>query len=176
MAPRMIAPFGERQPTVAPSAFVVESAIVIGEVTLGADVSLWYHAVIRGDVQPVHIGACSNIQDNATVHVARAGWAMKVGEGVTVGHAAVLHGCTIGAFSLVGIGAIVLDGVVVGEECLIGAGAVVTPGTAVPPRSLVLGNPARYVRALNADEIAHQHQSAANYVAQARAYAALGLR
>jgi carbonic anhydrase/acetyltransferase-like protein (isoleucine patch superfamily) len=172
----MIAPLGERRPQIDPSAFVVESAIIVGDVRLAADTSVWFHAVVRGDVERIRIGARSNIQDNATVHVTTDRWPTIVGEGVTVGHAAVLHGCTIGDHCLIGIGAIVLDGVVVGEECLVGAGAVVTPGTQLPPRSLALGSPAKRVRELSADEVARLHQSASNYVRHARTYRDAGVR
>ena len=172
----MIAPLGSRHPDVDASAFVVDSAVVIGDVVLAADTSVWFHAVVRGDVERIRIGARSNIQDNATVHVTTDRWPTIVGEGVTVGHAAVLHGCSIGDHCLIGIGAIVLDGVVVGEECLVGAGAVVTPGTQVAPRSLVLGSPAKRIRELSADEIARLHRSAANYVRHARTYRDAGVR
>ena len=172
----MIAPYGDRTPIVDATAFVVDSAVVIGDVVLAADVSLWFNAVVRGDVERIRIGPGTNVQDNATVHVTHDRWPTLVGEGVTVGHAAVLHGCTIGDHALIGIGAIVLDGVVVGEECLVGAGALVTPGTRLPPRSLVLGSPARAIRELNAGEIEQLHRSAANYVERARRYRAEGLR
>lgn len=172
----MIASLGERRPDVHASAFVVDSAVVIGDVVLGPDSSIWFHAVVRGDVERIRIGARSNVQDNATVHVTTDRWPTIVGEGVTVGHAAVLHGCSIGNSCLIGIGAIVLDGVVVGEECLVGAGAVVTPGTQLPPRSLALGSPAKRVRELSADEIARLHQSASNYVRHARTYRDAGVR
>jgi carbonic anhydrase/acetyltransferase-like protein (isoleucine patch superfamily) len=172
----MIVSLGERRPDVHASAFVVDSAVVIGDVVLGAETSIWFHAVVRGDVERIRIGARSNIQDNATVHVTTDRWPTVVGEGVTVGHAAVLHGCSIGDHCLIGIGAIVLDGVVVGDECLVGAGAVVTPGTQVPPRSLVLGSPAKRVRELSTDEIARLRQSASNYVRHARTYRDAGVR
>jgi carbonic anhydrase/acetyltransferase-like protein (isoleucine patch superfamily) len=171
----MIVSLGERKPDVHASAFVVDSAIVIGDVVLAAETSIWFHAVVRGDVERIRIGARSNIQDNATVHVTTDRWPTVVGEGVTVGHAAVLHGCSIGDHCLIGIGAIVLDGVVVGDECLVGAGAVVTPGTQVPPRSLMLGSPAKRVRELSADEIARLRQSASNYVRHARTYRDAGV-
>jgi carbonic anhydrase/acetyltransferase-like protein (isoleucine patch superfamily) len=172
----MIAAFGERVPRVDPTAFVVDSAVVIGDVELGSEASVWFHAVVRGDVERVRIGARSNVQDNATVHVTRARWPTVVGAGVTVGHAAVLHGCTIGDHCLVGIGAIVLDGVVVEDECLIGAGALLTPGTRVPARSLVLGTPARRVRELGKDEVARLHASAESYLAHVAAYRTHGVR
>jgi gamma-carbonic anhydrase len=172
----MIAPLGDRVPEIHPTAFVADSAVVIGDVALGPDASLWFHAVVRGDVERVRIGARSNVQDNATVHVTRDRWPTLVGEGVTVGHAAVLHGCTVGDRCLIGIGAIVLDGAVIGEECLVGAGALVTPGTRIAPRSLVLGSPARRVRDLSADEVARLHASAASYLEHVRRYRAHGVR
>ena len=171
----MIAAIDGRTPIVDPTAFVVNSAVVTGDVVLGPEASLWYHAVVRGDVERVRIGARTNVQDNATVHVMHHRWPTLLGEGVTVGHAAVVHGCTVGDHCLVGIGAIVLDGAVIGTECLIGAGALVTPGTEFPPRSLVLGSPARRVRDLTADELRRLHESA-NYVDHARRYRAQGLR
>src|SRR5882724_10529487 len=131
----MIAAFGPRVPRVSPDAYLVDSAVVVGDVTIGADASLWFHAVVRGDVERVLIGPRTNLQDNVTVHVKRDRWPTLVGEGVTVGHAAVLHGCTIGDHVLVGMGAIVLDGAEVGAECLVGAGALITPRVTIPPRS-----------------------------------------
>ena len=172
----MIAALGSRTPRIDPTAFVVDSAVVVGDVVLGPDASVWFHAVVRGDVERVRIGARSNVQDNATVHVTRDRWPTIVGDEVTVGHAAVLHGCTVGDHCLVGIGAIVLDGVVVEPECLIGAGALVTPGTHIPARSLVLGSPARRVRELRADEVTRLHASAASYLDHVRTYRTLGVR
>ena len=176
MHARVIAPYGDRTPVIDPTAFVVDSAVAIGDVVLGAEVSLWFHAVVRGDVERIRIGPRSNVQDNATVHVTGDRWPTLVGEGVTVGHAAVLHGCTVGDHSLIGIGAIVLDGVVVGESCLVGAGALVTPGTQLPPRSLVLGSPAKRIRELSGEEVERLQRSAANYVERARRYRAEGIR
>src|SRR5258705_9075068 len=166
----VIAALGERRPIVDPTAWVADSAVVVGDVIVGPESSLWFHAVVRGDVERVRIGARTNVQDNATVHVTRDQWPTIVGDGVTVGHNAVLHGCTVGDHCLIGIGAIVLDGAVLERECLIGAGAVVTPGTHIPTRSLVLGQPARVVRPLGDDEIAHLHRSAAGYVERLALY------
>jgi carbonic anhydrase/acetyltransferase-like protein (isoleucine patch superfamily) len=168
----MIAPFGERTPHIDPTAFVVDAAVIIGDVTLGPAASVWFHAVVRGDVERVRIGARTNVQDNATIHVTRDRWPTLVGDGVTIGHAAVLHGCAVGDHCLIGIGAIVLDGATLGEETLVGAGALVTPGTTFPPRSLVLGSPAKRVRELTADEVARLHQSADSYLEHARNYRA----
>ena len=129
-----------------------------------------------GDVERVRIGARTNVQDNATVHVTKDRWPAILGDGVTVGHNAVVHGCTIGDRCLIGIGAIVLDGAVLERECLVGAGAVVTPGTRVPAGSLVLGQPGKVVRALSADEIAGLHRSADGYVERLALYRAGGVR
>jgi carbonic anhydrase/acetyltransferase-like protein (isoleucine patch superfamily) len=172
----MIASLGEKTPRIDPTAFVADSAVVVGDVVLGPGASLWFHAVVRGDVERVRLGARTNVQDNATVHVTRDRWPTLVGDDVTVGHAAVLHGCTIGDHCLIGIGAIVLDGAVIEPECLVGAGALVTPGSRIAPRSLVLGSPARRVRELSADEVARLHRSALSYVEHVRAYRAAGVR
>ncbi len=168
----MIAPFGDRRPAIDPTAYVAEAAVVIGDVVIGSESSVWFHAVVRGDVHHVRIGARSNVQDNATIHVVSGRFATILGDGVTVGHNAVLHGCTVEDGALVGMGAIVLDGAIVGAASLVGAGALVTPGTAIPPRSLVLGSPARRVREVSDAELARLRTSAANYVALARRYRA----
>ena len=170
MARPVIMSLRERRPRVDPAAWVADSAVVVGDVVIGPEASLWFHAVVRGDVERVRIGARTNVQDNATVHVTRDRWPTILGDGVTVGHNAVVHGCTVGDHCLIGIGAIVLDGVVLERECLVGAGAVVTPGTHVPAGSLVLGQPARVVRALRPDEIERLHESAAGYVERLALY------
>lgn len=168
----MLLAFGGRRPRVHPEAVVLDSAVVIGDVEIGAGASVWFHAVVRGDLEPIRIGARTNIQDNATVHVVGGRFATEIGSGVTVGHNAIVHGCTVGAGVLVGMGAIVLDGAVVGDESLVGAGAVVPPGMRIPPRSLVLGNPARLVRPLRDEEVARLADAAARYVGLAAAYRA----
>ena len=175
-SPPVIAPLGDKRPQIDPSAYVVDSAIVVGDVVVGPEASLWFHAVVRGDVERVRIGPRTNIQDNATVHVTRDRWPTLVGEGVTVGHAAVLHGCTIGDHVLVGMGAIVLDGAEVAAECLVGAGALIAPRMTIPPRSLVLGSPARRVRELSAEEVERLYRSAAGYLEHARRYRAAGVQ
>lgn len=168
----MIAPFGDRRPVIDPSAYVPDAAVVIGDVVIGPESSLWFHTVVRGDIEPIRIGARSNVQDNATIHVVGGRFATIVGDGVTVGHNAVLHGCTVEDGALVGMGAVVLDGAVVGTETLVGACALVTPGTVIPPRSLVLGSPARRVREINGAELERLRTSAANYVDLTRRYRA----
>lgn len=166
----MLVTLGDKTPQIAPDAWIEDTARVIGDVEIGAEASVWYYSVLRGDVERIRIGPRTNIQDHCTVHVTRERWPTLLGEGVTVGHRAVLHGCRIGDFTLVGIGAIVLDGVEIGPESLVAAGALVAPGTKVPPRKLVLGTPAKVVRDLRAEEIEFLHRSAANYVEYARRF------
>lgn len=168
----MLIPFDGRSPQIDPSAYVQASAQIIGDVVLGAQSSVWFNVVMRGDVHPIRIGARTNIQDNSTVHVTGGRWATIVGDDVTVGHAAVLHGCRIGDRCLVGIGAIVMDDVEVGDDCLIAAGSLVTPGTKIPPGSLVMGSPAKVARPLRSDELASLKQSALNYIEHAASYRA----
>jgi carbonic anhydrase/acetyltransferase-like protein (isoleucine patch superfamily) len=164
-----------RTPQVAADAYVEASARVIGDVVIGSESSLWFYAVVRGDVERIRIGRRTNLQDHTTVHVTSGRWPTMVGDGVTVGHRAVLHGCSIGDHCLVGIAAVVLDGAEVGPESLIGAASLVVPGTKIPPRSLVLGSPARIVRELRADEVRRLHDSAEIYVETARRYRSQGL-
>ncbi|KVN29670.1 gamma carbonic anhydrase family protein [Burkholderia pyrrocinia] len=144
---------GERVPTIHASAFVAESASIVGDVRLGADSSVWFGAIVRGDTEPIVVGAGTNIQDGAVLHT-ESGCPLTIAEHVTVGHQAVLHGCTIGEGSLVGIQAVVLDGAVIGRQCLVGAGAVVTAGKVFPERSLILGAPAKVVRVLTDEDVA----------------------
>ena len=162
-------------PTVDPSAYIQSSARVVGDVHIGPSSSVWFHAVIRGDGHHVRIGARSNVQDNATIHVTTARHPTVIGDDVTIGHNAVLHGCTVGSRCLIGIGAIVLDRCVIGDECLIGAGTLVTPGTTVEPGHLVLGNPGRVVRPITDAERQHLKQSAAGYVVTAARYRDAGI-
>jgi len=168
--------FGDKRPVIDPTVYVPESAMVIGDVTIGPQSSVWFHTVVRGDIEAVRIGARSNIQDNSTIHVVGGRWPTIVGDDVTVGHAVVLHGCTIGNGTLVGMGAIVLDGAEVGDQCLVGAGALVTPGTKIPPRSLVLGSPGKRVREITPDEAARLATATANYLALSAQYRTLGVR
>jgi carbonic anhydrase/acetyltransferase-like protein (isoleucine patch superfamily) len=150
--------------------FVAPSADVIGEVEIGSHSSVWFQVVIRGDVHRIRIGDRTNIQDHSMLHVTRQKSSCTVGDDVTVGHRATLHGCTIGNRVLVGMGAIILDDVVVGDDCIVAAGALLTKGTQVPSGSLVLGAPAKVVRQLTAEERAFLTKSAANYVKDAIEY------
>jgi len=168
----MIAPFGDHSPVIDPTAYVPDAAVVIGDVVIGPESSLWFHTVVRGDMHPIRIGARSNVQDNATIHVVGGRYGTVLGDDVTVGHNAVLHGCTVDDGVLIGMAAVVLDAVVVGAGSLVGAGALVTPGTVIPPRSLVLGSPAKRVREVNEAERERVRTAAANYVELARRYRA----
>jgi len=156
-------------PTLAPDAYVVDNASVIGRVTLEAGASVWFNAVLRGDGDEIVVGAGSNVQDGAVLHV-DPGFPLTIGERVSVGHQAMLHGCTIGAGSLIAIKAVVLNGAVIGEQCLVGAGAVVTEGKTFPPRSLLLGAPAKVVRELNDKDLQMLAHAADSYVRRAALY------
>ena len=151
--------------------WVAPDAHVIGDVTLGEDVGVWFGSVLRGDNDPLVVGARSNIQEGTMMHT-DAGFPLTVGEDCTIGHHAILHGCTIGDCSLVGMGATILNGAVIGDNCLIGANALVTEGKQIPEGSLVIGAPAKVVRELSADEIAGLKASAQGYVANARRFLA----
>ena len=146
------------------SNFIAPTAAVIGDVTLGRGASIWYGASLRGDVHFIRVGAGSNVQDNATVHVSRGTHPCVIGDGVTVGHNAVVHGCTVEDDCLIGMAAVVLDGAVIGAGSLVGAGALVTGNTIIPPGSLVLGAPARAVRSLTEAEVETIRANAAHYV------------
>jgi carbonic anhydrase/acetyltransferase-like protein (isoleucine patch superfamily) len=152
-----------------PTAYVAPGAVLVGEVSLGADASVWFHTTVRGDLAPITIGAESNIQDGCVVHVDR-GLPARIGDRVTVGHGAVVHAAIIEDDVLVAMQAVVLSGCRVGRNCLIGAGAVLPEGTEVPAGSLVLGVPGRVVRALRPEEIQRVHDNACSYVNLARAY------
>ena len=172
----MIAAFRGATPALDASVFVTDSAVLIGDVVIGAESSVWFHAVVRGDVYPIRVGRRTNIQDHATLHVTTGRAATTVGDDVTIGHGAIVHGCTIGNRVLVGMGAIVLDAVEIGDDCLIGAGALLTPGTHIAGGQLVLGSPAKAVRALTAAERASLLESAANYARVAAEYQVARLR
>lgn len=150
--------------------WIAPSATVIGRVTLQKNVSIWFGAVVRGDVEPIEIGENTNVQDGSVLH-ADPGYPLSIGPDVTVGHMAMLHGCEIGANSLIGIGAVVLNGAKIGRNCLIGARALITEGKQIPDGSLVVGAPGRVVRALDEREIQDLGESARRYVANWRRYA-----
>jgi gamma-carbonic anhydrase len=152
------------------SVFVASGARIIGDVCMGAYCSVWFNAVVRGDVNRIRIGERVNIQDLCMLHVTYKKFSLTIESNVTIGHSAVLHGCTIGDTVLIGMGAIVLDGAVIGRNSLVGAGTVVREGTKIPEGVLVAGVPARVMRELNAVEVAHIEQSADNYVHYANTY------
>jgi carbonic anhydrase/acetyltransferase-like protein (isoleucine patch superfamily) len=159
------------EPRIDPRAWIAPGAVVAGDVTIGADTSVWFGSVVRGDVHAIRIGARSNLQDHCVVHVTKDRFPAWIGDEVTIGHRATVHGCRVGDGALVGIGAVVLDGAEVGEEALVAAGAVVAPGAKVPPRHLVMGAPARVVRPLRDEELRRQRERALEYVETARVYA-----
>ena len=162
---------GELEPRIDPTCWVAPSADLIGDVRLGSRASLWFGAVIRADNTPIEIGEDSNIQDGATCH-SDPGFPLKVGARVTVGHQAILHGCTIGDDCLVGMGARILNGAVLESECLVGAGALITEGRTFPAGSLIVGSPARVVRQLTSEEKQALRVSAAHYAEKAARYGA----
>lgn len=155
----------EQKQQIASTARVARGAVLVGEVTLGEESSVWYNAVIRADNAPIVIGACSNIQDCCVLHVDE-GHPIQIGDGVTVGHGAILHGCTIGDNSLVGMGAVVLNGAQIGKNCIIGASALVTQGMQVPDGSMVMGVPAKVRRMLTEEEIESNRRAAEEYRAR----------
>lgn len=169
-----IRPFGGTHPRIHPTALVMEGATVIGDVEIGEESSLFPGVVVRGDVHRVRIGRRTNLQDGTVVHVTGGAHPTEVGDDVTVGHRAVIHGCTLSDRCLIGMGAILLDGAVVGSDSLVGAGALLTPGMVVPPGTLVLGSPAKVKRPLTKEELAHLLESAAHYVELAARYRAEG--
>ena len=160
----------DKVPQIADSAWVADSAQVIGDVRLAEDASIWFHATLRGDNDPITIGEGTNIQDGSVLHT-DAGVPLTIGRHVTVGHMVMLHGCTIGDESLIGIGAVILNGARIGRHCLVGAGSLVTEGKEFPDGSMILGSPAKVVRMLTPEQIEGLRASARHYVHNARRYA-----
>ena len=164
--------FLTRKPDIAAAAFVATDAQIIGDVRLGKDSSVFYGAVLRGDIESIHIGEATNVQDGCIIHLADDLGA-RVGAWCTIGHAAIIHACTVGDECLVGMRAVILDGAEIGDQCLIAAGALVTQRMKIPPRSMVMGAPAKVVRSLNEAEIVSLRQSAEKYKIVAAAHAVL---
>ncbi len=156
-------------PQIDPSAWVADSAQVMGAVTMEANTSIWFGATVRGDTEHIHIGEGSNIQDGSVLH-ADHGQPLTVGKNVTVGHMVMLHGCTIGDESLIGIGAVVLNGAKIGRNCLVGAGSLVTEGKEFPDGSMIMGTPAKVVRQLTPEQMDGLRQSAAHYIDNAQRF------
>ncbi len=165
----MIYTYKDKIPTIIRAAFIAESAAIIGGVEIGEDASVWFNAVIRGDVNFIKIGSKSNIQDGSVLHVSESSH-LTIGEGVTVGHNVVLHACTIGDYSLVGMGSIILDGAVIGKNTLIAAGSVVLQNKHIPDGSLAAGVPAKILRKLTSEEIEQLKDSANNYILYAKSF------
>jgi carbonic anhydrase/acetyltransferase-like protein (isoleucine patch superfamily) len=162
---------GDAAPTVHESVFVAESATLIGKVTVEENASIWFGAALRADNEPIRVGAGSNVQENAVLHT-DPGFPLTIEANVTIGHQAMLHGCTIREGALIGIQAVVLNGAVIGRNCLVGAGAVVTEGKQFPDNSLILGAPAKVVRELTEADIANLQRAAAGYVTRREFYKA----
>lgn len=162
-----------KQPEISNEAMLAPDAVVLGDVTLAPESSLWFHAVLRAETAAIRVGEGSNIQDNCVVHV-DAGHDVDIGPRVTVGHGAILHGCTVGEGTLIGMGSTVLNGARIGRRCIIGAGSLVTQNMVIPDSSLAFGRPARVIRPLTEAEIAQNLASAADYVEEARAYCRAG--
>ncbi|MFQ5441843.1 MAG: gamma carbonic anhydrase family protein [Thermodesulfobacteriota bacterium] len=166
----MILPYKGVLPEIDETAFIEESARIIGDVHIGEYSSVWFNSVVRADVHYIRIGERTNVQDNCTLHVTKDIYPLILGSEITVGHNVVLHGCTIRDRCLIGMGAILLDNVEVGEDSIVGAGSVVVEGTKVPPGSLLLGTPARIVRELRPEEKERIKRSAANYIEYSKNY------
>ncbi|MGL4737616.1 MAG: gamma carbonic anhydrase family protein [Cellulosilyticaceae bacterium] len=162
----MIKKFLEHIPEMDETVFIAENATVIGQVSMGTDVNIWYGAVVRGDENAILIGDQTNIQDNAVIHIGHE-HATAIGKGVTIGHGAIVHGAMIGDYTLIGMGATILDGAKIGKNCIIGANSLVTGGTHIDEGMLAVGNPARMIRPLKNEEIKKLYESAAYYVALA---------
>ena len=166
----MIREFQSNQPQLGQNVYISENASVIGNVTLGDEVNIWFGAVLRGDMHYIKIGNRSNVQDNSVVHVTAALSPTNIGSGVTVGHGAIIHGCTIEDDCMIGMGAIVMDNAVIGSGSLVGAGALVPPNMKVPPQSLIVGTPAKVVREVNQKEYKMIIERPQEYIELAKIY------
>lgn len=162
--------YGDTSPEAGDSVLLASGARLIGNVSIGADSSVWFNAVLRADEDFIRIGSATNVQDNCVVHVTAPQHPVVVGNGVTIGHGAIVHGCTVADHCLIGMGAILLDGCAVEEDTIVAAGSLVPPGKSFPAESLLLGSPARAVRPLTDDELQSIRASADHYVAMARSY------
>jgi len=166
----MILPFRGKTPQLAPDAYVAPTAAVIGDVTLAEGASLWFHVVARADVHHIRVGRHTNVQDGTLLHVTRGRHPLEIGDDVSIGHGAVVHGCTVGHRVLVGMGAIVLDGARIGDESVVGAGAVVPEGAIFPPRSVLLGVPARRAREVTPADLERILATRDDYLELGRTY------
>ena len=166
----MILPFKDKNPQIDSSVYIVNSAVVVGDVVIGEESSVWFNAVVRGDVNYIRIGRRTNIQDGCVLHVSRKDYPLVIGDGVTVGHNVTLHACTIASNCLIGMGAVVMDGSDIGQNCIIGAGALVTPHTVISPGNMAVGSPAKVKRKLSEEEIQSIRDSAEHYVSDIQSY------
>ena len=166
----MIRTFQGITPTIPTSCFIEDTGVVIGDVVMGEQCSVWFHAVLRGDVHYIRLGDRTNVQDLCMLHVTHETHPLIIGSDVTIGHHVVLHGCTIKDRVLIGMGSTIMDGAVIGEDSVVGAGALVTERTVVPPKSLVLGSPAKVRRTVTEKELSWIRESSANYVKYAGQY------
>jgi carbonic anhydrase/acetyltransferase-like protein (isoleucine patch superfamily) len=160
---------GEHAPEIDPSAYIAESANIIGKARIEAHASIWFDVTIRGDNELITVSENSNVQEGCILHT-DPGYPLTIGKNVTVGHQAMLHGCTIGEGSLIGIQAVILNGAKIGKNCLVGAGALVTEGKEFPDNSLIIGTPARAIRTLTEEDIARTKSNTANYVKRGQFY------
>jgi carbonic anhydrase/acetyltransferase-like protein (isoleucine patch superfamily) len=165
----MLISYKQYKPSIEKSAFIAENSTIIGRCFIGENCSIWYNAVLRGDVNEIRVGRATNIQDGCVVHCA-SDYSTSIGEGVTVGHNAIIHGCTIGSNCLIGMGATILDGAVVGDNVIVGANSLITSGKTIPSGVLVVGSPAKVVRELTSEEIEAIRRSAEGYVALSKEY------
>ena len=166
----IVLPYNGVHPTIASDVFIAATAAVIGDAVIGAGSSVWFAATVRGDVNEIRIGARTNIQDAATVHVTTGGHGTYIGDDVTIGHNAIIHACTIESMSLIGMGACLLDGVVIETKAMVAAGALLTPNKRVPSGQLWAGAPARFMRALKPEELVEIEESARHYAELAARY------
>jgi carbonic anhydrase/acetyltransferase-like protein (isoleucine patch superfamily) len=160
---------GEKQPQLGKNAWVAPNATVIGDIRLGPNASIWWNATLRGDNDPIHIGENTNIQDGSVLHTDE-GVPMHIGNNVTVGHLVMLHGCTVGDGSLIGIGSVILNRAVIGKGCIVGANTLIPEGKVFPDRVLIVGSPGKVVRELSDDDVAKLKAAADQYVANAQRY------
>jgi carbonic anhydrase/acetyltransferase-like protein (isoleucine patch superfamily) len=166
----LVRAFGGKEPRLAEGVWIADGAVVVGDVEIGPDSSIWFGAILRGDVNSIRVGARTNVQDHSILHVTSGTHPTSVGDDVTLGHRVTLHGCTVKDRCLIGIGAVVMDGAVIGEDSMVGAGSLVPPGLIVPAGMLALGSPAKVKRELSREEIAYFRKSAASYAAYAASY------
>ena len=161
-----------QKPTIDPSVFIAQGAVILGDVTIEKNCSIWYNSTIRCIEAPILIGEGSNVQDNAVIHVSH-NQPVTIGSYVTIGHGAIIHGCTIEDSTLIGMGAIILNGAKIGKNCIIAAGALIPQNTVIPDNSLVMGSPGKIVRQVTKDEAQHNYKNAENYINDRITYAVL---